>query len=383
LYKQGNILYKHYSFRILGICVNSISSGTSFPAIRGVQAGSEYYIVMCPLKRLRKVFTFDESSLPVEARAQRTLNTERIPQITNYILSQREDYAFSAITACIEGASAFTPIGQGAHETNIGTLTIDADAEVYITDGQHRNAAIAEALKQDPTLAEESISVVFFADKSLEDRQKIFKDLNLYPKKADRSLGITYDNSPAAMLSKELIYKNPVLLKLIDLEKNSLGPRSKKLLTHSAFNKASRELFDKVTTDNYQKLSLVAAQYWKAVYDNMTEWQFVYEDKLSAGDARKHSVNVHSVTLQALGIVGKQLLKLPKWQQKLEKLKHINWDRSNKTDWEGRCMINGEMSNNSSRANATATRIKTLLGLTLSAKEQQDETKLAGTRNEQ
>lgn len=360
-----------------------ISSGTSFPAIRGIQAGSEYYIVMCPLKRLRKVFTFDESALPVESRAQRTLNQERIPEITNYILSQREDYAFSAITACIEGMSAFTPIGQGTHETNIGTLTIDADAEIYITDGQHRNAAIAEALKQDPTLADENISVVFFANKTLEDRQKIFKDLNLYPKKADRSLGITYDNSPSALLSKELIYENPKLQKLIDLEKNNLGPRSKKLLTHSAFNKATRELFDKVTADNYQELSIIAARYWQVVYQNMTEWQFVFEDKLSAGDARKHSVNVHSVTLQALGIVGKQLLKLPKWEATLERLKQINWDRSNKTDWEGRCMISGEMSNNSSRAKATAVRIKTLLGLTLSDKEQQEEAKLSGNQNEQ
>jgi DNA sulfur modification protein DndB len=363
--------------------VNSISSGTSFPAIRGVQAGCEYYIVMCPLKRLRKVFTFDESTLPVEARAQRTLNTERIPEITNYILSQREGYAFSAITACIEGSSAFAPIGEGAHERNIGTLTIDADAEVFITDGQHRNAAIAEALKQDPTLADESISVVFFANKTLEDRQKIFKDLNLYPKKADRSLGITYDDSPGAMLSKELIYKNPFLQKLIDLEKNSLSPRSKKLLTHSAFNRATKELFEKVTADNYLDLSIIAAEYWQTVYENMTEWQFVYEDKLSAGDARKHSVNVHSVTLQALGIVGRHLLKTSNWKQTLKKLKQMNWDRSNKGDWEGRCMINGEMSNNSSRAKATATRIKLILGLNLSAKEQQDETKLTGMNNEQ
>lgn len=363
--------------------MNSISSGTSFPAIRGVQAGCEYYIVMCPLKRLRKVFTFDESTLPVEARAQRTLNTERIPEITNYILSQREGYAFSAITACIEGESAFSPIGEGAHERNIGTLTIDADTEVFITDGQHRNAAIAEALKQDPTLADESISVVFFANKTLEDRQKIFKDLNLYPKKADRSLGITYDDSPGAMLSKELIYKNPVLQKLIDLEKNSLSPRSKKLLTHSAFNRATKELFEKVTADNYLDLSIIAAEYWQTVYENMTEWQFVYEDKLSAGDARKHSVNVHSVTLQALGIVGRHLLKTSNWKQTLKKLKQMNWDRSNKGDWEGRCMINGEMSNNSSRAKATATRIKIILGLNLSAKEHQDETKLTGTNNEQ
>jgi DNA sulfur modification protein DndB len=361
--------------------MSGITSGISFPAIRGIQAGNEYYIGMCPLKRLKKVFTFDESALPVEARAQRTLNPERIPEITNYILSQRDDYVFSAITACIEGLSQFTAIGEGQHESNIGTLIIDSDAEVYITDGQHRNAAILEALTQDPSLADEAISVVFFADKSLEARQKIFKDLNLYPVKTDRSLGITYDNKPSALLSKELIYGNPVFLKLIDLEKNNLGQRSKKLLTHSAFNRATKELFDKVNEDNYKTLIPVAARYWACVYENLAEWQFVFANQLSASEARKHSINVHSVTVQALGIVGKHLLKIDDWEHKLQKLKEINWDRSNYADWEGRCLINGEMSNNSSRAKLTAIRIKTLLGLQLSPKEQQDEAKLSGARN--
>jgi DNA sulfur modification protein DndB len=163
--------------------VSSISSGITFPAIRGVQAGNEYYIVMCPLKRLRKVFTFDESELPVEARAQRILNPDRIPEITNYILSEREAYAFSAITACIDGESSFIPIGQESHEESIGILTIDSDADVFITDGQHRNAAIIEALKQDPSLSNETISVVFFADKTLEARQKNLQRPESLPQK--------------------------------------------------------------------------------------------------------------------------------------------------------------------------------------------------------
>lgn len=363
--------------------MNSISSGTSFPAIRGVQAGSEYYIVMCPLKRLRKVFTFDESDLPVEARAQRRLIPARIPEITNYILSQRDEYAFSALTACIEGKSSFSPIGTGVHESNIGTLTLDSDAEVYITDGQHRNAAIIEALKQDRSLADESISVVFFADKTLEARQKIFKDLNINHQKADRSLGITYDNKPSSLLSKQVIFSSPVLMKLVDLEKNSLAQRSKKLITHSAFNKATKELFDKITEDNYQQLIPIASKYWQVVYDNLADWRFAFEDKVAAFEIRQNSIHVHSVTLQALGIVGRQLLKTENWEKKLSKLRNINWDKSNKVDWSGRCVINGEMNNSYSRAKATAIRLKILLGLPLSTKEEQFEAKLSGNNNAQ
>ncbi len=141
--------------------MTEVISGTSFPAIKGIQADTEFYTVMCPLKRLKKIFTFDESALPVNERAQRLLNPDRIPEISNYILENRDSYVFSALTACIDGETEFIPIGQGKHQQKIGTLTIDDDAEVYITDGQHRNAAINEALKQDPSLGDENISVVF------------------------------------------------------------------------------------------------------------------------------------------------------------------------------------------------------------------------------
>ena len=45
-----------------------------FPAIRGVQAGREYYVTMCPLRLIPRLFLFDEEELPPEMRAQRNLN---------------------------------------------------------------------------------------------------------------------------------------------------------------------------------------------------------------------------------------------------------------------------------------------------------------------
>ena len=362
--------------------MNNIVSGSSFAAIKGIQAGNEYYIVMCPLKRLRKVFTFDESALPVEERAQRTLNHERIPEITNYILSIREDYVFSAITACIDGNSNFIPIGDSDQEEKIGTLIIDEDAEVYITDGQHRNAAIAEALKQDPTLANETISVVFFANKSLEDRQRIFKDLNLYPVKTDRSLSITYDDKPPAILSKRVIFNSKRLSKLVHMEESNLGPRSKKLFSHSALNKANAELFECIDEGNVEILIPIAAQFWETVVENLSLWMFVYDDKVSAGEVRKDSIHAHSVTIQALGMVGKTLLEEnKKWKIKLKKLKKINWDKNNTDDWDGRCVVGGAMRNSSVGARLTAIRIKQILGLSLSKKEISDEKSFIESKN--
>lgn len=356
--------------------MTDVISGTSFPAIKGIQADTEFYTVMCPLKRLKRIFTFDESTLPVNERAQRILNPERIPEIRNYILENRDSYVFSALTACIDGETGFVPIGPGKHQQKIGTLTIDDDAEVYITDGQHRNAAIQEALKQDPSLGEENISVVFFVGKSLPERQKIFKDLNLYPVKTDSSLSITYDGKPDALLSKNVVFESKVLSKLIHMENSNLGKRSKKLVSHSALNKATKELFDVIDESSYEKQATIAREFWEHLVDMIPAWKLVYKEQVSGGEVREESIHAYSVTFQALGIVGNWLLNHdPSWKKTTESLKDIDWSRSNKKDWEGRCVVNGAMRNSSVAMKLTANRIKHYLSIPLSSKEKAEEDK--------
>ncbi len=361
--------------------MNSIISGTSFPAIKGTQANSEYFTVMCPLKRLKKIFTLDESQFSVDKRAQRLINEARIPEITNYILDQREKYVFSSITACIDGNCEFVSIGDSKHEQRIGTLIIDEDAEIYITDGQHRNAAILEALKEDPSLADETISVVFFANKTLDERQRIFKDLNYYSVKTDGSLSITYDDKPDAIVSKTIIFKSQRLTKLVHMETSNLGPRSKKLISHSAVNKATKLLCGTINYDNYKKMTPIASSYWEEVIRNVPAWLLVCKDEVSGGELRDESIHAHSVTFQALGIVGRWLLENDKgWKKTLKELKKINWDRTNK-NWEGRCVINGSMHNNPKAAQLTAIKIKMLIGSQLTDKELIAEDKFIENKN--
>ena len=78
---------------------NMDSFGYVFPAIRGVQAGREYYVSMCPLRLIPRIFLFDEEEIVPELRAQRTLNKNRVPEIARYILDNKSDYVFSALTA--------------------------------------------------------------------------------------------------------------------------------------------------------------------------------------------------------------------------------------------------------------------------------------------
>ena len=63
-----------------------------FPVVRGIQAESEYYIAMVPLKMLAKLFPVeDEEFVLPEYRAQRKLNEARIPVISRYILESMEN----------------------------------------------------------------------------------------------------------------------------------------------------------------------------------------------------------------------------------------------------------------------------------------------------
>ena len=85
---------------------------TSSPQSAGVQAGREYYISMCPLRLIPKIFLFDEEELVPELRAQRVLNKARVPEIAHYITRNREGYIFSAITASIDAEVQFRGAGK-------------------------------------------------------------------------------------------------------------------------------------------------------------------------------------------------------------------------------------------------------------------------------
>ena len=84
-----------------------------FPAIRGIQAQREYYVSMCPLKLIPKLFTFDEEELPPDLRAQRKLNLTRVPSISRYLIENSDNYVFSSITASVNGEVKFEPLHEG------------------------------------------------------------------------------------------------------------------------------------------------------------------------------------------------------------------------------------------------------------------------------
>lgn len=345
----------------------------TFPVIRGIQAHRQYYVAMWTLRMLRQISIFDEDELPPELRAQRTLNKARIPEISNYILNNPEDYVFSALTVSIDSDVVFEPL---PGQDKLGLLRVPMDARFIINDGQHRRAAITEALEQRPELGHETIAVVFFLDIGLERSQQMFADLNRYAIRPSRSLGLLYDHrNDKAKLAKLVIMKSVFFRDIVDMEKSSLAKRSRKLFTLSAFYNACADLVEGMATGNLVEDADLARTYWEAVAERFPLWSQVHDGRIPASEVREGYIHSHGIALQALGKAGNGLLKQrPKdWRKRLEALKKIDWSRSNAKLWEGRAMIGGKVSKVSTNVTLTTNVIKETLSVPLTEEEKRIE----------
>ncbi len=348
----------------------------NFPAIRGIQAGREYYVSMCPLRLIPRIFLFDEEELVPELRAQRILNKSRIPEIANYVLKNKEDYVFSAITASINGDVHFDPLGQQGDASRIGSLRVDMQSQFIINDGQHRRAAIEMALKQDPKIGDETIAVVFFLDRGLARCQQMFADLNRYTVRPSKSLGLLYDyRDEHAQLAKLVVLKSQAFKNVVEMEKTTLSPRARKLFTLSAIYTGNSALLGDREFNSIEEAAKVCAEFWDEIAKQLPEWGFVQESKMTAGDVRRDFIHSHAIVLQALGHVGKQILEknTATWQRKLKKLRDINWTRSDAKSWEGRAMIGGRVSKATHNVTLTTNFIKRKFGMRLTPEEQRVE----------
>lgn len=348
-----------------------------FTAIRGIQAGREYYVTMCPMRLIPKLFIFDEEELPPELRAQRVLNKARIPQLISYILDNPTEYVFSAITASIDGKVEFRPITETA-DNKIGLLIVPMTAKLIINDGQHRRAAIEEALKLNPDVGKETISVVFFLDAGMKRSQQMFADLNKHAIRPTKSLGILYDHRDTiARLVLRLAQIVPVFKNRIELEKTTISNRSLKLFTLSNVYQATKALLGKKSTKEKitQQEESLAAEYWTEVTKYIPEWQLLMENKVTSSELRKGFVHAHGIALQAIGAAGHDLIaKYPSsWKTKLQALKKLDWSRSNSKLWEGRAMLGGRINKSQMNVTLTTNLVKEVLGLELGPEERKVE----------
>lgn len=342
----------------------------SFPALKGIQAGREYFVFMCPLEIVSKLFLFNGDDIPPEHRSQRILNKKRIPEMASYIVTNPTDYVFSSLTASIDGDFNFSPINE-AFSSDVGILNVSMNSILLINDGQHRRAAIEEALKENPHLGKETISIVLFIDEGLNRSQQIFADLNRHALNVSKSIGILYDSrDPIAIFTKELLDHNKVLNRYTDKENPSLSKLSAKLFTLSSINETNAKLLSGLQLSPEASKELLI-MFWDTLCETFTEWTYVFNKKLSSKELRSTCLNTNGVVLEALGLLGNYLYinDCDHWVDHLKRLNTINWDRDN-SDWLYRSIdSNGRVVKNATYIKLTYNMIKKKLSLPLTKEE--------------
>jgi DNA sulfur modification protein DndB len=325
----------------------------TFPALRGIQAGKEFYVVMTQLRHIPRIFIFNESEVPPELRAQRILNKSRLPALVNYVLENKDNYVFSALTASIDGEITFS---EDENTPNMGVLKIPMDAKLLINDGQHRRAAVERIIQESPELGYESIPVVFFVDTGLSQSQQMFADLNKNSVRPTQSLSILYNQRDG--LSREvlsLIEDVSFFRGKIEKEKSSISNRSRKLFTLSAIFSANTHILSngsQKTISNQQKK--FARDYWNYMVQIIEPWKLINEDKLTPKEFREDYTCAHGVLLDALGYLGSWLVQtFPNdWKKHLTTISDIDWRKTSKI-WDGVAMINGRMAKTPANVEAT------------------------------
>ncbi|MFV8456873.1 DNA sulfur modification protein DndB [Vibrio owensii] len=320
------------------------------PAVRGIQAGREFFTINAPFGVLQRLVAFDTGN--VLSRSQREVNPNRAKKISQYIQDNPESFVLTSLTGVINERPDFIE----SEHANVGILKVSMDSEILLFDGQHRSTGIIDAIKSNVELRAHNVPLMLFLEMTLEERQQAFSDINGHTVKPSTSISDTYnqrDDLPKFVveMSKDLA----AFANLVDFERNVIGKSSEYLFPVKIIKDATARLLGiklnaKLTDDQRE----VARDFWNACAKPLL-WQAFrcWED--SADDFRAGYISSHGVFLNALGVVGKCLLAQYGNTDKLASLASLNIRRDS-DEFIGRCIdtVTGNMLTDATAIKLTA-----------------------------
>jgi DNA sulfur modification protein DndB len=346
------------------------------PGIRGKQAGQDYYLVMCPLRHIPRLFQVADEGIPPELQAQRILNRGRVPDIARYITENSDSYVLSSIVGSVDADVLFEPAPGKVGSAGLGMLKLPISTRLLIHDGLHRRAAIESALRLKPELGVETISLVLYVDPGFRRSDQILSDLKGHESRSSRSQAILCDGrDELALITKEVVRRVDVFEGMTEMARSKISNRSLKLFTFSGIYHATKVLLSQKQASPFAEKLALAIEFWTEVASNIPDWGRAKRREISPAELRATYVHSHAIALSALARAGRPILEIDrrKWRGRLARLRKLDWSRSNRQLWEGRAMIAGRLSKSNINTVLTGNVVKRQLRLTLMPDEQQAE----------
>lgn len=193
------------------------------PAIRGYMGSIIYYTATFTFKQIaERVSPIDDelyTSSSLRDQIQRSL-TKNYVSIKNYILTQKEHFFNALVLAIYDGEPTWNELEldfKGIDYYSMGFLRLNGEEKIFPVDGQHRVEGIREAIKENPELEDETITVIFIGhhnDKEGKEKtRRIFSTLNRYAKPVKPGDIIALDeDDTVAIVTRNLLETYPLFI---------------------------------------------------------------------------------------------------------------------------------------------------------------------------
>lgn len=331
--------------------------------------------------------------------AQRDLTKSRVMNdMVPYLMNPDYHPFFSALTLIMVPMDGENLVEDEDYKfeatpgSEIGELRVEGQVLLFLADGQHRQSALAEALKRNRNLAKEEVPVILLPFASVKRVRQLFSDLNLNAKVVSKTLGLTYESrNPVVLIAKRVMQELPLFDegKRVNLKGNSLSAKSPAVISMNTLVEVTTTILsavlntpakslrghpDLIEIENVEpddpKVMDVAQpviEAWEVIIDAFPRWQDVIDGEVSAGvlrDGVKDSegnviedgyVAAFGLGWQALGLIAAAIIRIEgdDWSEQLERaIGSVDWQKG--PQWNGTAMIAGRVNNTAPGVRAAA-----------------------------
>lgn len=278
-----------------------------------------------------------QAVVDLQNAVQRSIDKGRVAIMTDYLAgSFKGKFAdwgpIELVTASKPGLDKFDTEHQ---------VTLDADADYFIADGQHRYCAILDFVREHPEHADrftQAVTISFLPeDKLLEWAGQEFHDRNYFsvPVRAGKALSVDA-RDPVNALAKSLV-ENPTIQDAggIAYERDTLLKADPRFASHATLHRFVRGfLFGRPGLDKGVDTRIeITEKETKALNDYISALGLALPWK---GENRDEYVTRTSAVMSALAVIGHDLflsdrpMEMDVVVQKLATLGKMNWKRTNR-----------------------------------------------------
>lgn len=323
--------------------------------------------------------------------AQRDLTRSRVMnEMVPYLLTPDYHPFFSALTLIlvpVDGEHLVEGVDfkfkTDSENGDVGELVIEDQVLLFPADGQHRQAALAEAFRQRRSLATEEVPVILLPFESVKRVRQLFSDLNLNAKVVSKTLGLTYESRNPVVVVAKRVMKEIELFgngKRVNTKSNSLAAKSPAVISMNTLVEVTSAILAAqlgtkvkdlkgheamVAIENADPSDEAVAEIaqpvidaWEVIVDAFPRWQDVIDGALTPGQLRDGIksdegemiedgyVAAFGIGWQALGLIAAAVIRIEgdDWSEQLEcAVGSVNWQKG--PQWNGTAMVGGRVNN--------------------------------------